>query len=470
MRLGDLAILNPWWKGKLSAIESWQKFYDFSFIAKREILDFSKNYIIRGPRQIGKTVFLYRLMNEITNKKIAEPETITYISCDRLGGWGELRNIIKELKEIMRGKPKEKFLFLDEITSIRNWEKVYKEICEEGFFKVIATGSRPKELEKTAEYFPGRNVEIFNFYPLSFREFVESFLFSYLSDGNFGIFKIDRHQHFQKLSEFLKRNQISLNWEIAQNLLKEISNFKIFKVELFKIFPKYFEILNFLFQKYLKTGGYPIAIEKEIKKEELPSDIVIKDTLGTDEKEGLNTEILNRLIPQLLLNLTSKTGYSKLARSLGIDKVTLIKYIETLEKSFILREIHFFDGKIHPKKEKKFYFSDPFLINAFENYYALKEIEEGKIVENIIAENLARWIEDPFRSLWKNQMGYGKEKRREVDFLVKKEGKILKIEVKYKEIPKGFPEKIDFILTKDEFEISQKPHKIPVSIFLLGLT
>jgi len=29
---------------------------------------------------------------------------------------------------------------------------------------------------------------------------------------------------------------------------------------------------------------------------------------------------------------------------------------------------------------------------------------------------------------------------------------------------------IDFILTKDEFEISQKPYKIPVSIFLLGLT
>jgi len=469
MKLSDLANWNPWWKGKLSAIESWQKYYNFSFIAKREIFDFSKNYIIRGPRQIGKTVFLYRLMNEITNKEISDPEAITYVSCDRLGGRKELRNLIKELKEIMREKNQEKFLFLDEITSIKDWEKVYKEICEEGFFKVIATGSRPKELEKVAEFFPGRNVEIFNFYPLSFREFVESYLTSYLSDGKFGIFKIERIEHYHNISDFFRRNQISLNQEIAENLLKEISNLKTLEIEFFKDFPKYFEILDFLFRKYLKTGGYPVAIEKEVKKEEPPSDIVIKDTLGTVEKEGLSAEILNRLIPQLLSELTSKVSYSKLARSLGIDTATLIRYIETLERSFILREIQFFDGKIYPKKEKKFYFSDSFIIKAFENYYALKEIEEGKIVESIVGESLARWIEDPYRRRWKNQMGYSKERKKEIDFLVKKEEKILKIEVKYKEIIGEFPGDVDFVLTKDEFEISEKPYKIPVSILLLSL-
>lgn len=469
MKLSDLANWNPWWKGKLSAIENWQKYYHFSFIAKREIFDFSKNYIIRGPRQVGKTVFLYRLMNEITNKGVSDPEAITYISCDRLGGRKELRNLIKELKEIMREKSKEKFLFLDEITSIKEWEKVYKEICEDGFFKAIATGSRPKELEKAAEFFPGRNVEIFNFYPLSFRELVESFLLSYLSDGKSGILKIARPEYYQNLSGFFRRNQISLNQEIAQNLLKEISNFKAFGTEFFKNFYKYFEILDFLFRKYLKTGGYPVAIEQEIKKEELPLDLVIKDTLGTIEKEGLSVEILNRIIPQLLLELTTKVSYSKLAKSLGIDTVTLIKYIETLERSFILREIQFFDGKIYPKKEKKFYFSDPFIIKAFENYYALKEREEGKIVESIVGESLAKWLEDPFRIQWKNQIGYSKERKKEIDFLIKKDEKILKIEVKYKETIGEFPENIDFILTKDEFEITKKPYKIPVSIFLLAL-
>lgn len=468
MKLSDLANWNPWWKGKLSAIENWQKYYDFSFIAKRETLDFTKNYIIRGPRQVGKTFFLFRLMNEITKREISEPDAMTYVSCDRLGGRKELRNLVKELKEIMREKSKEKFLFLDEITSMKDWEKVYKEICEENFFKVIATGSRPKELEKAAEFFPGRNVEIVNFYPLSFREFVESFLNSYLSVGEFGILKIDRSQHYSHIADFLRRNQISINREIAENLLREILSLKVLDPSSFKNFYKYFEILDFLFRKYLKTGGYPLAIEREINKETLPVDIVIKDTLGTIEKEGLSAEILNRIIPQLLSELTSKVSYSKLARSLGIDTVTLIKYIETLERSFILREIHYFDGKIYPKKEKKFYFSDSFLIKAFENYYGLKEIEEGKVVESIISESLARAIEDPFRSLWKNQMGYSRDRGKEIDFLIKKEEKFLRIESKYKETIEEFGD-IDFILTKDEFEISKKPYKVPISIFLLGL-
>jgi len=469
MKIKDLSNWNPWWKGKLSAIEAWRKYYDFAFIAKRGVFDFSKNFIIRGPRQVGKTVFLYRLMNEIVDRGLSQPETITYISCDRLGGRRELRNTIKELKEFMRSFPKDKFLFLDEITSIRNWEKVYKEICEEGFFRVIATGSRPKELEKKAEYFPGRSVEIFNFYPLSFREFVESFLTSYLSDGTFGIFKIDRSLRFQSLSQSLKKRGASINYEIAKNLLKELSNLKSPIVSNLSPFYKYFDILDFLFRNYLEVGGYSLAIEKKIFEEDLPMDLVIKDTLGTVEKEGLSGEILNILIPQLLTDLCSKINYSKLARELGIDTATSIRYIETLEKSFILREIRFYNGKTHPKKEKKIYFSDPFMISAFEKYFGFKESEEGKIVENVIGEHLARWIEDPFRISWKNRMGYSKEGRREIDFVVKTEKEILKIEVKYKESISGSFKDLDFILTKEDFEISQKPYKIPVSIFLLSL-
>jgi predicted AAA+ superfamily ATPase len=41
---------------------------------------------------------------------------------------------------------------------------------KEGFFKVYATGSRPRRLE---ELFSGR-AEILNFYPLSFAEFCVS--------------------------------------------------------------------------------------------------------------------------------------------------------------------------------------------------------------------------------------------------------------------------------------------------------
>ena len=475
MKLGDLVNWNPWWKGRLSAIENWQKYYNYSFISNKNPLNFSKNYIIRGPRQVGKTVFLYRMMNETVEKGISSPEGITYISCDRLGGRKELRNLLKELKEIMRDKDKNRFLFLDEITSIKEWEKVYKEICEEEFFKVVATGSRPRELEKSAEYFPGREVEIYNFYPLSFKEFVKSLLISWLSDGKFGILNIDRYKSAKSIFDFFEKRKIRINTEMAKNLLDTISSediitSEIFNINLFKKLAQYFEIIQFLFRVYMEAGGYPVVIEAKIKEEKsLPTELIIKDTLGTIEKEGLNSEILNRLIPNLLENLSSIVTYSELAKELGIDTVTLIRYIEILEKSFILREIFFFDGEVHPKKGKKFFFSDPFIFRAFQEYYGVKEIDKGKIVEGIVGEHLIRWIEDPFRSYWKYKIGYGRERKKEIDFIVKTNKGILKIEVKYRETISEFLKNIDFILTKEDFEVSKRPYKIPVPIFLLGL-
>ncbi|MEM5831656.1 MAG: AAA family ATPase, partial [Candidatus Aenigmatarchaeota archaeon] len=97
MKLSDLVNWNPWWKGLASAYESWYKYYNFSFIAFKGDLDFSKNYIIRGPRQVGKTYFLFKMMNNAVNNNVASFQGVIYISCDRLGGRNELRNLIRNL-------------------------------------------------------------------------------------------------------------------------------------------------------------------------------------------------------------------------------------------------------------------------------------------------------------------------------------------------------------------------------------
>lgn len=470
MKLSDLVNWNPWWKGLVSAYESWYKYYNFSFIAFKGDLDFSKNYIIRGPRQVGKTYFLFKMMNNAVNNNVASFQGVIYISCDRLGGRNELRNLIRNLKEYKRGVEKEKILFLDEVTAIEKWERVYKEICEEGFFKVIATGSRPKELEEKGEYFPGRNVEIYNFYPLSFKEFVYSFLLSEREREIMvaGLNLVRTDKIFNGLRKFLDKNKISLSWEVSNNL-KEIIKNEMGIIDKVRNLANYFEIINFLFRFYLETGGYPIAIEKKINEEEIPYELVVQDTLGTIEKEGLNIEILNRLIPKLIERLSSPVSYSDLAKDLEVEKNTLIKYLETLERSFIIRVFYYYDGKVHPKKNKKIYFCDPFMIKAFEKYYSLKETDESIIVENIVGEHLARNIEDPFRVNWKNRIGYGKIKNKEVDFLVKEEEQIVKIEVKYQENPVVEIKDIDFLLTKDNFGLSEKPYQIPASLFLLTL-
>ncbi|MEO0266925.1 MAG: AAA family ATPase [candidate division WOR-3 bacterium] len=477
MKITEISNLNPWWKGRWSAIENSKKFYNFSFLIFRKVQSFKPNYIIRGPRQVGKTYFMIRTAIEIMGKNLALPECITYISCDRLGGKGELKNLARELKELLRDKKGGKFLLLDEVTYLKDWISVYKEICEDGFFNLIATGSRPKELQKGGEYFPGRNVKILNFYPLSFKEFVNFLLLSYMNKKlKILDTHIERKREILNISEFFNKNRIFFNQEIAENLFMEIQNIKPFVIKDFKNIYRFSSLIDFLFRVYLKTGGYPLSIENKITGknlnstiEEIPEEIVIKDTIGTVEREGLNREILNRLIPLLLKHLSSTVKYSNLVQDLKVDKKTVINYLNVLQEGFILREIFFFDGKVHPNKEKKFYFVDPFLIRAFQKYYGIEEIDEGKIVENTVIESLIRYIEKPYILNWKSSMGYSKYRGKEIDCMFNFENKSYKIEIKYQERVREMPKDVDFILTKDEMELSKKPYLIPVSLFLLSL-
>lgn len=453
---------NPWWKGERDGSVYLEKFFDRAFLLHRELPNAGKNFIIRGPRQVGKTEFFYKSIPKLIEQGF-KPENITYISCDRLGGLGELRNTVRELREVLKPKLGGKILLLDEITGINGWERAVKEFCEEGFFRVWATGSRPKELESKGEYLPGR-AELMNFYPLSFREFCISFLRSLLdAEAHLPSWTSKRSEKWKKLATFA--SHLGITQEVGNRLLQEIRGPNSTPRELAKLY-KYFEALSGLFRLYLETGGYPVAIELKILGERPPAELIVKDTLGTIEKEGLNIETLNLVLPELIATMGTRIEYRRLGRRTGIDETTVARYLGTLERSFLLREIYYFDGRVHSRKGKKVYFSDPFIKRALAEYYGLENIDEGRTVEGIVIEAMARKLEDPFRRLWKNRMGFGILRGKEVDLIVGVKG-MRRIEVKYEEAPaarKG----VDLLLTKDELRVSGKPIALPVCLFLLG--
>ena len=95
MKIRDLANWNPWWEGIERGSNYLIKYLRPSFIAKWKPLEEDTNYLIRGPRQVGKTWFLYRTIARLIENYPLE--NVTYISCDRLGGLNELRNTVREL-------------------------------------------------------------------------------------------------------------------------------------------------------------------------------------------------------------------------------------------------------------------------------------------------------------------------------------------------------------------------------------
>ncbi|MGC9132444.1 MAG: ATP-binding protein [Candidatus Micrarchaeia archaeon] len=124
----------------------------------------TKDFIISliGPRRAGKTYFLYQL---IKNKKIND-EDYLFVNFEEIEG--SLESFISKHQEIY-GKPP-KFLFLDEIQSLKNWEKEVYRVFEKKKFYIFLTGSSSRFLSKEiATQLRGRSLTI-KVFPFSFRE------------------------------------------------------------------------------------------------------------------------------------------------------------------------------------------------------------------------------------------------------------------------------------------------------------
>jgi len=451
MDVEKLALWNPWWRDS----REFSSYYNYSFLVYREV-KLPQKAIVRGPRQVGKTTYLIRELS----KKLGEvkEDNLVYILADRLSGLEDLRDTVRNLASLS----KKRIILIDEITSLNSWEKCAKEAFELGFKGVWISGSRPLALEKSAEFFPGR-AKVLNFYPLSFREFVLSMLRSILESrvkiGNSTLRK--SLGKWEALVSFAQE-KLDIDMNTAQKLNRILNNLEIKSIQITalkrtkKLLP-YANVLNNLLNMYLETGGYPSAIESYIYNDSLPYDIVVKDTFGTIEKEGLSLSKLNILLPSLVKSM----GVAIEAKSLAtqLDEATLSRYLSTLERSFILRKLLFFDGKPHIRKKRKYFFVDPFMARAISNYYNVK-IDTGHLIEGLVVEAISRLLERPLERDSSRAMGYGKLKKKEVDIVLPK----MKIEVKYKTGPSL--KNVDLVLTRNKFSIGTTTKYIPVSFFL----
>ena len=127
-------------------------------------------------------------------------------------------------------------------------------------------------------------------------------------------------------------------------------------------------------------------------------------------------DLLKRILYIVAANPGMITDYEALANDLGINRMTLAKYISYLERGFLLLKCYNFSKNLltSEKKTKRLYLTSPSLV------VDLWEAPDfGRVVENlVISSSQARFF-------WRNG-------RDEVDCVLVKKGKILPIECKYK--------------------------------------
>jgi len=124
----------------------------------------TKDFILSiiGPRRSGKTYLLYFFIKDIS---LSDSDYL-FVNFEEIEG--RISDFITAHQEIYGKYPE--YLFLDEIQSLKNWEKEVYRLYERKRFYIFLTGSSSKLLSKEiATQLRGRSLTI-KVFPFSFRE------------------------------------------------------------------------------------------------------------------------------------------------------------------------------------------------------------------------------------------------------------------------------------------------------------
>ena len=151
----------------------------------------------------------------------------------------------------------------------------------------------------------------------------------------------------------------------------------------------------------LLYGSYPevVMLDSFAEKKEYLSDIVesylLKDILAVDGIK--NSGKMRDLLRLVAYQMGSELSYDELGKQLGISKNTVERYLDLLQKVFVLYRLGGFSRNLRKEvtKSSKWYFTDNGVRNAvirdFTPYLNRSDNERGALWENyIITERLKR--------------------------------------------------------------------------------
>lgn len=291
-------------------------------------------FTLGGGRQVGKTTFLKQWMLHLLEQGV-EPNHIAFLTGDLIENYNQLFELIKDTLALM-AEPGLKYLLIDEVTYIGNWDKAIKFAADSGYFEavvVMLTGSDLALMKSARMTFPGRRGKAdqvdYHLYPLSFREVV-------------GLTN-------KALCTDLKATEEERQFASDDNL----------------------QLLMTEFNKYLLHGGYLTAIN-DLARDGciLPatlktySDWIRGDVLKRDKQEHYLREILSAIIK----HYGSQVSWHTLSEGLSIDHhKTVADYVELLvqmDAVFVQYALQEDKLMLAPKKAKKLMFNDPFIFHA----------------------------------------------------------------------------------------------------------
>lgn len=330
-----------------------------------------QNYVtvLYGPRRVGKTFLLERLA-----KEIAETKKTLFLKGDQYVVQQNLSTSNPVAVREFIGRDTE-VLILDEAQYIPHIGQNLKVLVDEyKDLKIIASGSASFDLaQKVGEPLTGRK-KTFHLFPVSARELIET----------------QSRQWYEQL-----------------------------------------------FEDHLILGGYPHLFSFENTKEKQEYLIELTDTyLFRDilEFESIkNAKKLRDMLVLIAYQIGKEVSLSELGNHLDLHKDTVFRYLELLEKSFILINIRGFSRNLRKEisKTSRWYFYDNGIRNALINNFNSLNLRNdvGQLWENYLV--IERLKKQNYFSFHANNYFWRTYDKKEIDFVEEREGKLYGYEFKW---------------------------------------
>lgn len=179
------------------------------------------------------------------------------------------------------------------------------------------------------------------------------------------------------------------------------------------------------YPEIVSSPGSEIKLLKNLSGSYLYKDIL---SLGEIKKPVL----LDKLLKALALQIGSEVSYNELSQTIGADKETVERYIDLLEKSFILFRLNALSRNIRNeiKKGKKIYFYDNGIRNALIGNFQSFEVrsDKGALWENFIVSERVKRLN--YINFYGNIYFWRTSQQQEIDFIEEQDGQFSAYEFK----------------------------------------
>lgn len=319
--------------------------------------------VLTGVRRCGKSSIMKLICDELIENEVSK-NNIVYINLDKRPYKGiktqvQLEKVIDELFLDIEGT---KYLFIDEIQNVKDFEESINAYREEGDYSIFITGSNSYMLSgELATKLTGRYVE-FKIGTLSFYEYIE-------------------------MKKFFNKD---INKDI-----------------------------NIEFTNYILEGGFPLTVKyNEVESKKVYIQSVINEIFEKDIKRNKkirDKSLFNQIQTYIINNFGSTTSVDGIREHLKKvngnrpGKNTIYNYLSVLENAKIISKCSRFDlkSKKSINGEEKYYLTD------LSFYFATNtdnRINYGPVLENIIYN---------YAVLNGYSVSIGKIGKLEVDFIVR---------------------------------------------------